>query len=393
LLSIGAVSGHRTNKPKLDLIEQIGDHRNEGGVAMRWRVPPWLGIASLLLTAESAVTYGAPSNLIIVYAVAALEVAGVSAPTKRLAVTTAARETGGEPAVFAPYIDMGLVSSENLPTIQRNSQIKIFTLAFVLSPGDCSAAWQGVGSIENDMLPNGRTILSLVQLLRARGGDVIISFGGANGDEPALHCPDPASLAAVYQSVIDRYEAKALDFDIEGDKILDQTSIQRRNLALVALRAANPSLTISYTLPVLPSGLNANGLGVLTRAKRDGFNPDVINVLAMNYGASVDNSGQMGRDALMATSNTALQVNAAGLTSGIGVIPMIGVNDVPSEVFTLADARLLAAFVASNTYIARLSMWSISRDNGSCAGSAAAVATCSGIAQSPYAFSAIFQAR
>jgi hypothetical protein len=127
LLSIGAVSGHRTNKPKLDLIEQIGDHRNEGGVAMRWRVPPWLGIASLLLTAESAVTYGAPSNLIIVYAVAALEVAGVSAPTKRLAVTTAARETGGEPAVFAPYIDMGLVSSENLPTMQRNSQIKIFT--------------------------------------------------------------------------------------------------------------------------------------------------------------------------------------------------------------------------------------------------------------------------
>jgi chitodextrinase len=327
------------------------------------------------------------------FSVAALEAAGVSAPTKPFVVTTAARETSGGPAVFAPYIDMGLVSSENLLTIQRNSQIKVFTLAFVLSPGGCSAAWQGVGSITNDMLPNGRTILSLVQSLRAVGGDVIISFGGANGDEPALHCPDPTSLAAVYQSVINRYKAKALDFDIEGDKVLDQASIQRRNLALVASRVANPGLTISYTVQVLPSGLDDNGVGVLTSAKRDGFNPDVVNVMAMNYGASVDNGGQMGRNALAATSNTALQVKAAGLTSRVGVIPMIGVNDVSPEVFTLADASLLAAFAASNAYIARLSMWSVGRDNGSCAGSAAAISTCSGIAQSPYAFSAIFEGR
>ena len=205
--------------------------------------------------------------------------------------------------------------------------------------------------------------------------------------------PDPTTLAAIYQSVINRYEAKALDFDIEGDKVLDQASIQRRNLALVALREANPGLTISYTLPVLPSGLDGNGVGVLTSAKRDGFNPDVVNVLAMNYGASVDNGGQMGRDALTAASNTALQVKAAGLTSPIGVIPMIGVNDVSPEVFTLADASLLAAFAASNAYIARLSMWSVSPPNGSCAGSAAAASTCSGIAQSPYAFSAIFEGR
>ena len=47
------------------------------------------------------------------FSVAALEAAGVSAPTKPFVVTTAARETSGGPAVFAPYIDMGLVSSEN----------------------------------------------------------------------------------------------------------------------------------------------------------------------------------------------------------------------------------------------------------------------------------------
>jgi hypothetical protein len=329
---------------------------------MRWRMLPWLGLACLFPAAPSATSQDV-------------------------------RETGGERPLFAPYIDMGLVSSADLLTIQRDSQIKLFTLAFVLSPGGCSAAWQGAGSITDDRLPNGRTILSLVRSLRAAGADVIISFGGANGEEPALHCPDPARLAAVYQSVIDRYEAKALDFDLEGEKILDQISVQRRNLALAVLRAANPGLTISYTLPVLPSGLDGKSLGVLTGAKRDGFNPDVINVLAMNYGASADNGDQMGQNALMAASNTALQVKAAGLTSQIGIIPMIGVNDVSPEVFTLADASLLASYAASNPYIARLSMWSVSRDNGSCAGSTAALPTCSGIAQATYAFSAIFQVK
>ena len=291
---------------------------------MRGKVLAWLGIAACLI--------GLSPNMSHRVSVAALAAAGVSARTNPHVVTAAAKEgrrqAGG---VRSLYRHGACFERELLLTIQRNSQIKLFTLAFVLSPGACSAAWQGVGSITNDILPSGRTILSLVQSLRASGGDVIISFGGANGDEPALHCPDPASLAAVYQSVINRYEAKALDFDIEGDKVLDQASIQRRNLALVALRAANPGLTISYTLPVLPSGLDDNGVGVLTSAKRDGFHPDVVNVMAMNYGASIDNGGQMGRNAITAASNTALQVKAAGLTSRIGIIPMIGVNDVSME--------------------------------------------------------------
>ena len=122
---------------------------------MRWKVLPWLGIAACISpAADSAATCDASLSL------AAREAAGVSASAKPLVVTIAARETGGGPAVFAPYIDMGLAASGNLLTIQRDSQIKVFTLAFVVSPGSCSAAWQGVGSITNDMLPNGRTILS-----------------------------------------------------------------------------------------------------------------------------------------------------------------------------------------------------------------------------------------
>jgi hypothetical protein len=39
---------------------------------------------------------------------------------------------------------------------------------------------------------------------------------------------------------------------------------------------------------------------------------------------------------------------SAGLDAKIGVTPMIGINDVSSEVFTLADAQQLAAYVQTD---------------------------------------------
>src|SRR5687768_10315973 len=60
------------------------------------------------------------------------------------------------------------------------------------------------------------------------------------------------------------------------------------------------------------------------------------------------------------------QVVAAGLTASIGVTPMIGINDVNTEIFQLSDAQMLLNFANSNSYITRLSMWSVARDTGSC---------------------------
>jgi len=226
--------------------------------------------------------------------------------------------------------------------------------------------------------------------VRAAGADVIVSFGGAFGTELAQACGDVASLQAAYQAVIDRYNARLLDFDIEGAATADQPSITRRNQALVRLKAANPGLVISYTLPVLPTGLIDTGLNILANAKASGLNPDVINVMAMDYGASVDNGGQMGLDATQAAAATYQQVLAAGLTSTIGVTPMIGVNDTQGETFTLSDAHALVSFANANSYVTRLAMWSVARDNGGCANVNYASPTCSGMAQGAYQFSSIF---
>lgn len=120
--------------------------------------------------------------------------------------------------------------------------------------------------------------------------------------------------------------------------------------------------------------------------------PPSMYVMAMDYGFAVDNGGQMGLDATNAASATESQVQAAGLTgTTIGVTPMIGVNDTNTEIFQLSDANTLLNFVNANSYVARISMWSVARDNGGCAGQGFASPTCSGISQTNYAFSQLFE--
>jgi hypothetical protein len=69
---------------------------------------------------------------------------------------------------------------------------------------------------------------------------------------------------------------------------------------------------------------------------------------------------------------------------------MIGVNDIASETFKLADAQALENYAQSGANVARVSMWSVARDNGNSAGAHYAAPDSSGIAQQPYGFSAIF---
>jgi hypothetical protein len=69
---------------------------------------------------------------------------------------------------------------------------------------------------------------------------------------------------------------------------------------------------------------------------------------------------------------------------------MIGVNDIASEVFTLADAKALVDYAKTDSRVALLSMWSVARDNGNSAGAHFASSDSSGIAQTPYEFSGIF---
>src|SRR5207237_16913 len=118
-------------------------------------------------------------------------------------------------STFSPYIDMAMPVDADLVAISQASGIENFTLAFMLA-SDHGIGWQGAGSITDDTLASGKTILSQVHAIQAAGGNITISFGGAAGREAALTAPSAAVLQAEYQSVIDRYHIDSIDFDIEG---------------------------------------------------------------------------------------------------------------------------------------------------------------------------------
>jgi chitinase len=125
------------------------------------------------------------------------------------------------------------------------------------------------------------------------------------------------------------------------------------------LQAANPGLHISYTLAVDRSGLGSAQRNLLSNAKANGVNVNVVNIMAMDYGPCYSDMGQAAIDAASATRN---QLSSLGVSAQVGVTPMIGVNDVTCENFSTSDAQVLVNYAQANTYIGLLAYWEQSAD-------------------------------
>ncbi|TDU06392.1 chitinase (glycosyl hydrolase family 18) [Streptomyces sp. 846.5] len=319
-------------------------------------------------------------------------------PTPSATATTGSGTGTAATSGFSPYVDTSLYPAFDTAAASAAGGAKNYNLAFVLAGGGCTPEWGGVSALDSTGVPGQ------IAALRKAGGDVRVSFGGANGTELAESCTSVSSLAAAYQKVIDTYGLTKIDFDVEGGATTDTVGITRRDQAVAQLqataKAAGKTLEVSFTLPVLPSGLVQSGTDLLQNAKSNGVAVSAVNIMAMDYGdgAAPSPSGRMGTYAIDAATATQAQVKSIfGLSDAdawkrVAVTPMIGVNDTSTEVFTVADAQQLATF-ASTKHLAWLSMWSATRDK-QCSGGAQAWAdaSCSSIVQSTYAFAKAFGA-
>jgi hypothetical protein len=352
------------------------------------------GTATVGFEASSSGTAGQPSGCTINGAACTGGATGpapsASPTSSRPATTTPTAPASTTPTTTAPYVDTSLFPPFSLVSTAQVTGVKQFNLAFVVNGGggSCTPEWGGVSPLGSD------PVAAQIGALRAIGGDVRISFGGEAGSELAIACTDASALQAAYQDVITTYDVNKIDFDIEGAAVDNTAANARRDQALVALEKANPGLAVSFTLPVLPSGLTTDGVAVLDGAAGAGVKLSAVNVMAMDYGdgAAPNPSGNMGTFAIDAATATDAQVATAfGISDAaawplIAVTPMIGVNDTSDEIFTVANAKQLVAFAASK-HLAWLSMWSGARD-AQCPGGAQSFAspTCSSIIQSPDAF-------
>ncbi|WP_037604738.1 carbohydrate binding domain-containing protein [Streptacidiphilus rugosus] len=282
----------------------------------------------------------------------------------------------------APYVDMSNGQEGMLDTAVTGHHLKAYTAAFVLGEG-CTQIW-------GDTLPIGADSYTDPEIARAKseGASVIISSGGSAGEPLAWTCSTQSSIDAGYQAILNDYGVTQLDFDVEGAAVADTASAARQMQAMKDLKATNPGLQFSMTLPVLASGLTNDGVNILKAAKNAGIRIDVVNIMTMDY---YSGSGtEMGQGSVAAAQATLAQMQSVdpGYTyANLGITPMIGKND-DGSTFTLADAQTVESFAAQHG-VGRLAFWSIDRDQP-CSGSANSLSTCSEISQSSLAFTDAF---
>ncbi|MEB3264034.1 MAG: cellulose binding domain-containing protein [Synechococcus sp.] len=302
---------------------------------------------------------------------------------------------------FAPYVDMGLYPVPDLDGLARRYGVGLLNLGFLQATPSGRLGWAGLDALAlGSDHEQARAIQGEITALRAAGGDVMVSLGGAAGQSLAQAYQQRGLgaevLAQAYAEAADTLGLRRLDFDIEGAALADRASLQLQSEAIARLQSLRPELGVWFTLPVLPQGLTREGLEAVELALQAGVRLAGVNVMAMDYGdsaapPSLKTMGAYAIDAAEATHAQLVTLFAAhgqGFGWGqMGVTPMIGVNDVTSEVFTLADAELLENF-ARQRGLGLLSMWSLGRDNPGPLGQV--TATHSGLAEASGSFATLW---
>lgn len=297
-------------------------------------------------------------------------------------------------ANFSPYSDLTLnthwdskyndMEPADLTETSNASGIKNFHLAFITDAGHCKAAWGG----QSSYAVADAWAKHLTDKMNANGIKFSVSLGGANGNDMSHDCND-AQLFNAYDQVIKTYQPEGLDFDIENGTAI----VSKVMNALKKIQTTHPDIKLSFTLPVMPEGLTAEGQNIVKQAHAANLQ-FTVNIMAMDYGPAYPND--MGAYAVQAATSlhTFLktlypQKPDADVWKMVEVTPMIGVNDVNVEQFTLANVDTLRNF-ANQNHMGALSMWSINRDKPCADKWASPLCSGNNLQTKPYEFSMRF---
>jgi chitinase len=320
-------------------------------------------------------------------AAAALAVAGLGATATFGAgqadgATAAANALSNQWYAAAPY----LMPTDNNPpdatAIMDATGLKAFQLAFILAPngGGCSPTWGGTSAVSSDT-----AVGNVISAIRAKGGDVSVSIGGYGGTKLGQACSDAASTAAAYQQVINKYQLKAMDFDLEEPEYENTAAVAHEIGAAKILQQNNPGLFISVTTAGTAAGTGWFGQQMLNEAKSQGFTPNNFSIMPFDGGFN----GAASQTAALTAFNGLLK-NTFGWDTATayaheGFSGMNGRSD-SGEYFYQSDFQTVLNYATSN-HMGRFTFWSLNRDrqcnppdNGTTSG------TCSSVPQAAWDF-------
>src|SRR3954466_12624700 len=183
---------------------------------------------------------------------------------------------------LAPYFwtwGGGAVSS--LVDAKHQTGLQSATIAFMTSGGGCTGDGSAIMMSDD------------IERFMTSGGSVILSFGGAAGTYVETACTDEDQLYGLIEGIIQRLGTQRLDFDVEGPQLANAEVTARRIRVLRRLQGKYPTLSVSLTLPVEPSGLPGPALDLIRSTGGGGVKIAVINIMAMDYGAGTSNLGEI----------------------------------------------------------------------------------------------------
>ena len=297
---------------------------------------------------------------------------------------------------YGGYVDATATPTYNFEELETLPHNKNVVLSFIVADSEdpCTPTWGNAYNLSE--AGTGLDLDRRVARLRQQDGTVAISFGGLLNDELAVVCEDEEALLNAYNSVIERYVVDTIDLDLEGTGLTDQAAGARRARVLSKLqaikRSEGGSLAIWATVPVSTDGLSEDGTNAVSTLLAGGVDLIGVNAMTMNFGDSRADGESMfeaSRRALESThrqlsilyEQADIELSPATIWAKIGATPMLGQNDIRSEVFTFADAEKLNEFARENG-INRVSFWSANRDRP-CGGNYVDLSTvsdsCSGV--------------
>ncbi|MFD4570939.1 carbohydrate binding domain-containing protein [Streptomyces sp. NPDC058417] len=338
----------------------------------------------LTVSGTSATVSGLSPSTAYTFSVRARDGAGnVSGPSASVSVTTNAGGGGGTGfKQAAPYLFLGWGDPPSATSVMSATGVKWYTMAFILSSGGCTPAWDGQRPLTGG---NDQTVINSI---RSAGGDIVPSIGGWSGNKLGPNCSTPQALAGAYQKVIDAYGLKAIDVDIENTDEFENAVVQDRILgALKIVKANNPGLRTILTFGTSTTGPTSWGNRLIEQAKALDAGIDVFTIMPFDFGGGADMYGNTvnATEGLKNKLRSTFGWDDATAYAHIGISGMNGLSD--QQEVTSPETWTRIRDWANGHHIARLAYWAVNRDRP-CPGGGV-VSNCSGISQTTWQFTSI----
>jgi hypothetical protein len=282
----------------------------------------------------------------------------------------------------SPYLYMGWGDPPNPATVMSATGVRNFTMAFILSGGGCTPAWDSVRP-----LTGGPDAAAIAQI-RAAGGDIVPSIGGWSGNKLGPNCSSAQALAGAYQQVINAFGLRAIDIDIENTDEFESELVQDRILgALKIIEQNNPGIQTILTFGTSTTGPTWWGTRLINRSRELAVPVDVYTIMPFDFGghSNMYQNTVNASEGLKNALRTAFGWSDAQAYSHMGISGMNGLSD-QQELTSVATWTQIRDWAKARG-LARLAFWSVNRDRP-CPGGGV-VSHCSGIAQNNWDFTRI----